>query len=329
MRGPTSRPIQPSGTSMPSSSRRSVSASNVAAEHQVRAAAAACSARPRPSRAPRRASSTPSSSTSESPVGIPWARKKREAHRAADQQRVGGVEEAVDQRDLVGDLGAAEHHHERALGRLDDRAQRDSPRARAAGRPPPGAGTPPPRRWRRARGGPSRTRRSRRRRPAPASSRASSGSFSVSPRSQRVFSSTSTLPGSSRSTPRRTSGRPPSGAWCDRRVDQLAEPLRDRLQRGLRVAPLGPSRGASTAPAARPRSSSSSIVGSARPDAGVVGHPAVLQRHVEVHPHEHGLARPRPRGRGRLRLPSGGCARRQATGAPASTRWARSTTRFE
>ena len=67
-----------------------------------------------------RASSTPSSSTSESPVGMPCARKKREAHRAADQQRVGDVEEAVDQRDLVGDLGAAEHHHERALGRLDD-----------------------------------------------------------------------------------------------------------------------------------------------------------------------------------------------------------------
>ena len=48
-----------------------------------------------------------------------------EAHRAADQERVGRVEEAVDQRDLVGDLGAAQHHHERALGRLDDRAQRD------------------------------------------------------------------------------------------------------------------------------------------------------------------------------------------------------------
>ena len=51
--------------------------------------------------------------------------EEREAHRAADQERVGGVEEAIDQRDLVGDLRAAEHHHERALGRLDDRAQRD------------------------------------------------------------------------------------------------------------------------------------------------------------------------------------------------------------
>ena len=75
MRGPTSSPIQPSGTSVPSSTRRSASASkrspstrSIGSSRLQRDDSAFSSA--------RRASSTPSSSTSESPVGLPWARKK-------------------------------------------------------------------------------------------------------------------------------------------------------------------------------------------------------------------------------------------------------------
>jgi hypothetical protein len=39
--------------------------------------------------------------------------EEAERHRAADQQRVGDVEEAVDQRDLVGDLRASEYDDQR------------------------------------------------------------------------------------------------------------------------------------------------------------------------------------------------------------------------
>ena len=51
-------------------------------------------------------------------------REEAEAHRAADQDRVGDLQERVDHGDLVADLGAAEHDHERVLGVLDDAAQR-------------------------------------------------------------------------------------------------------------------------------------------------------------------------------------------------------------
>ena len=74
MRGPTSSPIQPSGTSTPSCSRRSVSASKLrpstrstGSTSRQRELSAFSSA--------LRASSTPSSSTSESPVEMPCARK--------------------------------------------------------------------------------------------------------------------------------------------------------------------------------------------------------------------------------------------------------------
>ena len=51
--------------------------------------------------------------------------QEREAHGPADEQGVGQVEEPVDDLDLVGDLGAAQHHHERALGRGEQTVERD------------------------------------------------------------------------------------------------------------------------------------------------------------------------------------------------------------
>ena len=61
------------------------------------------------------ASSTPSSSTSESPVAIPWARKKLKHIAPPIRISVGDLEEAVDHADLVGDLGAAEDDDQRPL----------------------------------------------------------------------------------------------------------------------------------------------------------------------------------------------------------------------
>ena len=64
----------------------------------------------------------PSSSTSESPVAIALGAEEAVGHRAADQNPVGDLEEAVDDLDLVGDLGAAEDDDERPRRRVDDRA---------------------------------------------------------------------------------------------------------------------------------------------------------------------------------------------------------------
>ena len=75
MRGPTSRPIQPSGTSGPSLCLRSVSALN--SRPSTRSTGSDSSQlKPCARSSASRASSTPFSSTSESPVPIPWARKK-------------------------------------------------------------------------------------------------------------------------------------------------------------------------------------------------------------------------------------------------------------
>ncbi len=50
--------------------------------------------------------------------------KERVAHRAADEDRVGDLEEGVDDADLVGHLGAADDRHERAAGIVEDPRQR-------------------------------------------------------------------------------------------------------------------------------------------------------------------------------------------------------------
>ena len=49
--------------------------------------------------------------------------QEREAHRAADQQRVGELEEALDHADLVGHLRAAEHGDQRPRRIGEDRPQ--------------------------------------------------------------------------------------------------------------------------------------------------------------------------------------------------------------
>ena len=46
------------------------------------------------------------------PGGDALCAEEAERHRAADQERVGHVEETVDERDLVRDLGPAKHDHE-------------------------------------------------------------------------------------------------------------------------------------------------------------------------------------------------------------------------
>ena len=84
---------------------------------------AARSLSPPPSSACR-AGSTPSSSHRESPTSWPWAREEREAHGAADQHRVGALQERVEDADLVGHLRAADDRHERALRVLEDAGER-------------------------------------------------------------------------------------------------------------------------------------------------------------------------------------------------------------
>ena len=50
--------------------------------------------------------------------------QEREGHAAADHQRVDDLaDQVLDERHLVGDLGAAQHGHQRPLGRLEDAAE--------------------------------------------------------------------------------------------------------------------------------------------------------------------------------------------------------------
>ena len=75
------------------------------------------------------------------PVGLderpadldPLGRQEREGHRPTDQEGVHPVDQRVHHGQLVGDLGAAEDGHERALGVLAEPGQRPRPRAAAAG----------------------------------------------------------------------------------------------------------------------------------------------------------------------------------------------------
>ena len=232
-----------------------------------------------------RASSTPSSSTSESPVGLPCGPEEAEAHRAADQQRVRHVEEALDQRDLVVDLRAAEHDHQRPVGALDDPAQRQHlALQQQAGRRR--AGAPPRRRWRRARGAPRRRRRSRRPRPA-TPARGPGRGRSWSPRAPSACSR-ARAPRRRPDDRRRVApgARPPRepGAPARRSARPGAPTPAAARSRG-RAPSGGP--GASRGSGAAPRSRSSSIVGSAARMRASSAHPPVLERHVEVHPDQH------------------------------------------
>ena len=76
------------------------------------------------------------------------------------------------------------------------------------------------------------------------------------------------------------------GRLVDGSVDQLRQPVRGRLERGLGVTALGPPQvGAQDQP--RPALQQQLDRGHRGPDPAVVGHPAVVQRHVEVDAHEH------------------------------------------
>ena len=78
---------------------------------------------PPPSRAAPRARSTLSSSTRLLPVGEPLGAEERVGHAAADEQRVDARQQALDDLDLVRDLGPAQHGHERPLRRLEGHAE--------------------------------------------------------------------------------------------------------------------------------------------------------------------------------------------------------------
>src|SRR4051812_31045701 len=56
--------------------------------------------------------------------GLALGPEEREAHRAADEDGLGQLHEAFDQRDLVRDLRPAEHHRERPLRILDQSLER-------------------------------------------------------------------------------------------------------------------------------------------------------------------------------------------------------------
>ena len=71
-----------------------------------------------------RATGMPAASQSESPTALAARGDERVAHRAADEDGVGELEEALDDADLVGHLRAAENRDERALGGAEDPRER-------------------------------------------------------------------------------------------------------------------------------------------------------------------------------------------------------------
>ena len=117
-----SRPIQPSGTSTPSDSRRSVSASNSLAEHEVDRQGQLAVGLLGPLQ--RLGGQLDALLLDQRVAGLdPLRAEEAEAHRAADQDLVGDLEEAVDDADLVGDLGAAEDDDQRPRRVLDHPGQ--------------------------------------------------------------------------------------------------------------------------------------------------------------------------------------------------------------
>ena len=245
--------------------------------------------------------------------------EEAEAHRAADQQRVGQVEEAVDQPDLVAHLGAAEHHDQRAArgsrrSRVRVVTSRSSSGPAADGRSSVTPTVDACARW--AAPNASFTKTSAELgellgEPA--------GRSSSRPRSQRVFSSTQHL---ARVEPR---GAAPHLRPDDLRrlvhasAEQLGQPPRDRRERGRRVAPLRPAEVRAEhqlAPAARAAARSpAGPRGCAcrrpprRPSSGT----------LKSRAHEHRLAS------GSISMSREGLLARSPPRRPQSTCWARST----
>ena len=115
-----SSPIQPSGTSTPSSSRTSVSAANARPATRSSGSSQLVAA----SSSARRAGSTPSSSHFESPTSWPWAAKNGKHMAPPISTESARSQERVEDADLVGHLGAADDRDERALRVLEDPGER-------------------------------------------------------------------------------------------------------------------------------------------------------------------------------------------------------------
>ena len=113
-----SSPIQPSGTSTPSSSRTSVSAANsrpATRSSEPQLVAAFSSARAPGRCPPARTASRRPRGPAPRRTGSTWRRRRAP---------VGAVEERVEHADLVGHLGAADDRHQRPLRFLEDPVQR-------------------------------------------------------------------------------------------------------------------------------------------------------------------------------------------------------------
>ena len=118
---PTSRPIQPSGTSTPFSSLVSVPGVELSAEHEVlrqledRVALLGLG-----QHTLRRLDAL---LLDQRVAGVAaLGLEEAEAHRAADQDLLGEAQEAVDHAELVGHLGAAQDDDQRSLRIVADRA---------------------------------------------------------------------------------------------------------------------------------------------------------------------------------------------------------------
>ena len=238
--------------------------------------------------------STWSASSRLLPDLVALGREEGEDHAAADEEAVGGLEQVVDDPELVGHLRTAEHHGIRALGVLGQALEHvDLGRDEAADR-----GRQQPRdvvdagllavHDTEAVGDEDvcETRRARRRtRPAPSSS------LAVSPGLKRRFSSSTTSP---------SCGRLDRGLGAARRrcrwrsVTSLPSTSprrrRDRGQGVLRLRrALGPPEvGAHDDAGARLGQGLDRRRG--RADAAVVGDGRAVERHVEVRPDEDALA---------------------------------------
>ena len=155
--GPTSRPIIPSGTSTPSRWCGSASAEKLSPITRSVGRRSSQSERSRPlERLARQLDPLLLDQRVARLVAL--GAEEAEAHRAADQDLVGELEEALDHADLVGHLRPAEHDHERPVGIVEDGGeltqlaleQQPGVGGQVAGRRP---------RWRRGRGGRRRRRR--------------------------------------------------------------------------------------------------------------------------------------------------------------------------
>ncbi len=133
LRGPTSSPIHPSGTSTPSIGLGGRVGGESLGDHEVlRQHAARLGRRLRGERRPGELDVL--RGAQRVPDLVALGGEEREAHRAADQDRVGRLLEALDHRDLVAHLRPAEHRDERTA-RVGEQAREglDLP-LRAAGR---------------------------------------------------------------------------------------------------------------------------------------------------------------------------------------------------